>query len=564
MKLRLCLLILSAWLAPSIVQAQLARGTVVDASTGAPIHGAFVVLLNREGGRVAGMLTGAQGEFVFRAPTGRYSLRAERIGHSSATSAPFDLASEQTVSVRLQLEVAALRLKEISVRGEERCVGRPDVSLRTAEVWSEARKALEVTAFVERGAATFRSRSYQRDLDLDLKEVGAPEWKFSTTSGNRAFSAAPPDSLAKYGYVQSREGETFLYGPDAELLLSHSFLTQHCFRLERRNDRRGLLGLGFTQVRGRELPDIAGVLWLDEQTGALRFIEYGFTNLDHYADRRYAGGRTEFEQLPNGAWIVRRWYIRAPRLARTTGGTIRVIGTHEEGGEVLDAELADQPTATLVPRVSVEGFAFDSIRWRPLEGARVYLSGTPFKTVAGTAGKFQMDSIPAGSYYLAFAHPLMDSLPVYPAPRQIQLDSAVTRVDVAFPSLDGILAEQCPRGDSIRSIKAPQDTVNARRALLFGKVTQATGVQDTFRVRASWTEYTSASGRQEVTLDQIQVRPVVTEVTTDANGNYTLCDLPTDLPIRVEVVFGKLGLMRDTVRINATRLARHDIRLSRR
>jgi hypothetical protein len=541
---------------PVALHAQVARGTVIERGSGAPIHGAFVRLLDAQGRQLAGVLTGLQGEFVFRAPPGKYSLRADRIGHQTANSAPFDLIVGETSTFKLALEVAALRLPEISVRGDQRCVGRPEGSKQTAEVWAEARKALEVAAWVEAGGATFRTRSFERNLDLELQDVTQIQQRFGVSAGKRAYRSAPADSLALRGYVQDRDSTTFLYGPDAELLLSNTFLAQHCFRLERRNDRPGLIGLSFQPISGRRLPDIQGTLWLDEKSAELRFIEYGYTNRDHYLDRRYAGGRTDFERLPNGAWIVRRWYIRGPRLARIADtGEIRVIGTHEEGGEVLDAQIMGDPTVTtLVQRVSIEGIAFDSILGRPLEGARVYLSGTPFTTFAGVAGLFRMDSIPAGTYYIAFSHVRTDSLPSYPPPQRIQADSAVTRVNVATPAVQRLIDLHCPKGFPVMP-GAGEDSVPALRGVVYGVVSRPSEPAEGVDVRVAWQRVFSPGG------NHVRVRPLALETTTDTDGSYMICGVPVDTPIRVTVLQRNDVIKSDSVRVNFTRFKRHDIRL---
>ena len=260
---RILLAALSACFAPaSCAVAQVARGVVVDAS-GAPVRGAFVQILNEQGQQITGVLAGEQGEFVLRMPAGRYSLRIDRIGHQTSTVALFALAAQEVRNFRIELHVSALRLPELSVRGDNRCVGRPDGNRQTANVWAEARKALALTAWTESNAvATFRYRNFERTLGLDLRDQKAPVTRTAARAGRGAYKSEHPDTLARRGYVRARSGcmgpscPQDLFGPNAELLLSESFLDQHCFRLTRRGDRRGLLGLGFEPISGRRLPDI--------------------------------------------------------------------------------------------------------------------------------------------------------------------------------------------------------------------------------------------------------------------------------------------------------------------
>ncbi len=545
--------------------AQVVRGVVVDAS-GAPVRGAFVALLNEQGQQRSAVLAGEQGQFVFLTGPGRYSLRVDQIGHRTGTEPLFELTDRDTRTVRVVLEVAALRLPEISVRGTNRCVGRPEASRETAQVWNEARKALTIAAWVEsRGTATFRYRLSERDLDLQLAEARQPRVRFQATAGKRAFSTADPDSLARFGYVQERRGETFLYGPDAELLLSNSFLNEHCFGLERSADRQGLIGLSFQPVSGRRLPDIRGVLWLDERTAELRFIEYSYTGLPFYADRRYAGGRTDFQQLPNGAWIVNRWYIRAPSLGRSIGSSdLRLIGSHESGGEVLDAQVAGSERAVLVPRVAIEGMVFDSVRGRPLEGARVYLSGTPFATVAGIAGKFRLDSVPAGLYYIAFEHPWVDSLPRIPDPVRLNTDSASLRnLQLAVPSAQRIIDDVCPPEERHRIAQLVKDTATSNRGVVFGAIHSASEVMSDVEVGVTWRRAYSFSGGP-VRLEDIRIRPHSLAVSVEPDGRYTICAVPIDHPLQIDLNVRQRMVQRDSMRLLPHGMMRRDFSLPRR
>jgi hypothetical protein len=551
----------------SNANAQIARGVVVDGSTGAPIRGAFVVLLREQGERITGVLSGEQGEFVFLVRPGRYSLRADRIGHRTATVAAFALAERETRNFRIELDVNALRLPEISVRGENRCVARPDGSRLTAQVWEEARKALTVAAWLESSEhATFRYRLVQRELDLELKETRRPSSEFKSGAGKRAFFAHNADSLAQFGYVQDRGGDTFLYGPDAELLLSNSFLNEHCFHLVRRANRSGLLGLAFEPVSRRRLPDIRGVLWLDEKTAELRFIEFGYTNRYMYDDQRYAGGRTNFRQLPNGAWIVQDWYIRAPRLARVANSTeMRVTGTYERGGSVLDAQVAGGPNTAMVTRTAIAGIVFDNVRHRPLEGARVYLSGTPFSTVAGAGGRFRLDSIPVGEYYIAFEHAILDSLPVFPPPVRLTADSTgIANFFLVVPSAEKMVDEVCPPEERLRLGRAARDTTHSNRGVVFGMVHSGDGLLGHVEVGVTWRRAYSVSGSPFAAISDLAMRPHSVATSVDADGRYVLCAVPIDHPVQIDLSLRQNKVRVDSVRLMPPGILRRDFVLPRR
>ena len=319
---------------------RVARGVVVDAS-GAPVRGAFVQILNEQGQQIKGVLAGEQGEFVV-AHAGRPLLAAHR-SHWSSDQHGADVRAGRPTNARLSHRAggfgAAAARAERARRQPLR--GPADGNRQTAEVWAEARKALALTAWTENNSrATFSYRNHNRTLDLKLREKTPPQVRTSSLSGQRAFHSVHPDTLALHGYIRQRPGMNEVHGPDAELLLSNSFVNLHCFRLERRKDLPGLIGLAFEPIRGRKLPEIKGALWLDERSAELRFIEFGYVNMRYFEDQRYTGGRTEFRQLPNGAWIVSRWYVRAPILGRGSGlRAVRVTGAIEQGGEVLDVRV---------------------------------------------------------------------------------------------------------------------------------------------------------------------------------------------------------------------------------
>jgi hypothetical protein len=550
----------SAW-------AQIARGAVVEEASGAPIRGAFVELINEQGQRLGGVLSGENGEFVFLARPGRYQLRAQRIGHRTSSIPAFDLADRQTREFQLRLAVNAFRLPEISVRGEARCSGRPEGNAQTAQVWEEARKALTVAAWVESAMpATFRYRLLERDLDLDLNETGRPQMRFNSTAGTRAFHSASVDSLSEFGYVQDRNGETYLYGPDAELLLSNSFLNQHCFRLTRRADRRGMIGLAFQPINGRRLPDIRGVLWLEEQSGELRFIEFGYTGRELYGDTRYAGGRTTFRQLPNGAWIVQNWYIRAPRLGRAHNTQeIRVLGTHEVGGDVLDAQLSVTGNTTIVARTAVTGLVFDNIISGPLAGARVYLSGTPFSATTNHQGRFRIDSIPVGDYYIAFEHPRLDSLPIYPPAVPFRADSAViANMVLTLPAGERIIEEVCPPEERLRTLRAARDTSDSNRGLIFGTVHDPEKLFGSVEVGLTWRRAYAVTGASTASLGNIAMRPHSIAASVDDNGQYFICGVPIDHPVVIDLSIRQRVVRRDSVRLMPPGLIRRDFTVPRR
>src|SRR5687768_3774976 len=79
---------------------------------------------------------------------------------------------------------------------------------------------------------------------------------------------------------------------------------------------------------------------------------------------------------------------------------------------VATAALATPPlTAQEAPATaSVVGTVFDSIRIRPLAGARVRVDTSSLFTTTDADGKFLLQGVPAGMHELRIEHPTLDTL----------------------------------------------------------------------------------------------------------------------------------------------------------
>jgi hypothetical protein len=128
------------------------------------------------------------------------------------------------------------------------------------------------------------------------------------------FAEVHPDTLSQRGYWHyGTDGRIQFFGPDPTVLLSDAFSQDHCFHLVPSSRRtRRFVGLGFTPVAARGVPDVAGVMWLDAKTFRLASIEFHYTAVPPATDSSALGGSLHFAQLANGAWMVRSWSLRIP------------------------------------------------------------------------------------------------------------------------------------------------------------------------------------------------------------------------------------------------------------
>ena len=530
---------LSAVCAVAIVMhtanAQTIAGRVLGKLDGAPVVGAIVTLLDSASRATAIKLAEDSGAFDFAAPyAGSYTIRVERVGFRSTTTPPFLVRQGEKIDVPIVIASEGVSLRAVKVSADRRCMVRPQEGLATAALWNEARKALSATQLTQMAQAAARARrdphrfavrwrKFERDLEarsLAIQSEKQVEMEGETVT---PFVSADPEILARSGYVDGdlTSGSTF-FAPDAAILLSDRFLDSHCFRIQApEKDRRDdLIGLAFEPLRltsdgARSRVDVRGVLWLDRTSAELRYLEYGYVNLPFDADANRAGGRLEFRPLPDGRWIVWRWYIRTPRLERRHVPSIMqpnewqttMARVREQGAELLEVMPAGTQRVT---RAAITGTVFDSLRGAPLAGARVFLSGTSLAAVTSADGHYAIDSITPGRYLVSVLAPRLDSLLLEPPAREVLLSAPVTtQIELALPSVRTLSAQLCgePMADTASIVQGfVRDTGE----------TKAAGAS----VRAEWTTVTRLG------TASLRMEPTVLETTVSSRGRYALCGIP--------------------------------------
>ncbi len=522
---------------PEALAGQEVRGKVVQRADGRPIPGALVELRDGADSTVTRTMTGREGNYVLSAPgAGTYRLRVERIGYRRWTSEPLELAAGQSRSVRAEVPVEAVRLSDLDVSASRRCRTGPGESRRTARVWEETRKALEsVRATDRQGLLRFRIREYRRRTDRERDVVGEDSDTYVAV-GRHPFESLSAADLSEKGYVRSVEveGETVTdyFAPDASALLSDPFLADHCFRMAGRKD--GMVGLAFRPVEDRETPDIAGTFWLDPHTAQLRLLTYRYANVDFPTHRHRLGGRVEFLRLPEGSLIVRRWWIRMPRLGRTRlrmgrfvrAGEEAVTGYETVGGEVLDVYTPAGDTLRTAETAALVGTVRRSGSGDPVSGATVRLRGTDRRTVTDGAGYFRLDLLGGGRYEVAARDSLSLAAGLAAEVRTVELEAGASReVEVELPDRRAVHDAACPD-----EAPAPAAEGHPRTAALAGFVRDSAGDPvPGAPVEVRWDRWSARDlGADRPSGDRVERDRHERRVAADRNGAYRLCHLPAD------------------------------------
>ncbi len=335
--------LLAAHATPTRLSGQVVTGQVIDSTSGMPVGTGFVVLIDTTGNEIDRALSTSDGRFMLQAPdSGTFRLRSERIGYRAHESGPLVLPADTTVYYTLRVVAFPVVLAAVEVRGEEQCRVNPERAAETALVWEEIRKALAATAWDgSQELAYFRKYTYERHLNGDLQGIGDETGSTVQGVASQPYQSLPAAQLAQDGYIVDGEDEASYALPDAEVLLDETFLATHCFRVVRDSVARpGQLGLAFEPARDRDIADVRGVLWLEEETSRLKTLEVTFTRLPGGVRDRYAGGEVEFLQLPSGAWIVQRWQLLTPNiyLRQATEQQVTIMVISRRGMGIVSIE----------------------------------------------------------------------------------------------------------------------------------------------------------------------------------------------------------------------------------
>lgn len=524
--------VLVIWCATA--RAQIVRGVASERASGDLVAGVLVVLehaappsgIARAAG---GALTNERGEYAVRAPApGRYVITAKRIGVQRYRSEPFDLTAGETRRADIALDAVVYNLPTVVVSEAAFCVTRLDQLQRVAALWDEIRTALTATQL------SLRDRLFQGQISRYVRELDPRSLRVLSESRaemkgvlDRPFTSLSGDSLSKVGYWRQMSDGTALYSaPDADVLLSDAFQRDHCYGIAiGGRDRRGLAGLTFEPTLSRPVPEVRGTIWLDARTFELRLVEFRYTRIEPTPGSDRVGGEVHFARLKSGAWAVRRWFIRMPQYGRYAASPVGTEGRMpsviirpavyrllEEGGDVYAAglRLFERPAA-------VAGVVVDSAG-RPFGGVTVRVGNAPFSALADSAGRFRLDSLPAGRFTLIAEHPSYAALGSAVTDEEVELEEGATRQVTLRATGAAEIVERLCDG------KPPQRRRATIRLTMLDSTTAAP--LSSLGIWLRWPSPTAGDLGRTFGLRSM----------TDARGAVAFCDLPADTPLWIHVL----------------------------
>jgi len=338
----------------SSVSAQEIFGTLRLADGVTPASGAIVVATRAIDQTVlTRTITGERGTYVLRLAPDSIELRVLRVGQRPFVLGSFRVAPDQRVERSATLPDVPVALQTMTTRVATQCRVRPEGSETVAQLFDEARKALAASQLISNdGAPVARYALFTQSRTVRGGPLGLPQQTIRTSSTTAPFRSRSPALLSTGGYVsEEADGSTIYYAPDATVLLSDRFLSEHCLRLvDGPPDEPHLIGVEFEPARRRrDIVQVRGTLFMDRSTNELQRLDFTYVGLDAALMRANPGGRVEYTRLDNGVWFAHYWEIRMPRVSvRSQSSTLSVQasgwrprelvveGVLVTGGNVLD------------------------------------------------------------------------------------------------------------------------------------------------------------------------------------------------------------------------------------
>ena len=546
--------------------AQDVRVEVFEAATGKAVVGANVSLYDSAGNLpLGGGFSDQSGRLDLRAPgRGSFRVKADKVGYDTWISVQLVLG-ERVVLVRAGM--APMRAPApVVMRGDAACQQLTGPGTAAGDLWAEIKKALTATAITEaQGLLPLDVDLYERVLDRNLGIV-SEHAEQRTRISRRPAMGISWDQIDTTKRGDAPGGDVYR-APDAATLLSDPFVRSHCYAAIRGyGNESGLSGLEFKPARVAGLPELTGVLWLDPKDNSLRALNFDYVNLPIPLRIARTTGRVEFQQLPNGQWMVPRWYIRMPRVARVVSNDLRsptvardtLLGYQEVGGvarpagrggpRLASAQVAEDDSPSTASQSVIAGVVYDSTTGRGLKDVEVSTGGGKFKTITNAGGRYELTVDGPINDRLVFDHPRLRLFRVAEQVQGVSLPAgARSNASVIVPSYATLRSKLCGRNE----------TDTDAQGMITGYVTDAAGNPlPGAHVWAAWQiQWVEQNGRLVATNQQ---RTVETDTNTD--GSYLMCGISRGAKITAKVGIAGRNTIEEKLVAPASMVIEHDFR----
>jgi hypothetical protein len=576
MQLRPIILAASFAVIGSHAAAQDVRINVVEASNGKPIVGANVSVVDSTGVLLGAGFSDQNGHIDLPVPPrGSFRVRADKVSYDTWLSVVLRPAGKP---IRLRIGMAPTRIPTVVSQTASACQQLSGPGTPAGDLWLELRKALTASALTEaQGLVPLDVELYERVLDRNLA-VLSERTEERTKVPRRPATGISWDQLDSARRGDATGGDVYR-APDAATLLSDQFVKSHCFSAIRGyGAENGLTGLEFRPAKVAGLPELTGVLWVDPNANALRYLSFDYVNLPIPLRIARTAGRVDFQQLASGQWFVPRWFIRMPRTTRVTSTDVgsptvvrdSLVGYQEVGGTARPAGGArmvragnpapsasersvvlttDAPTAG---QSMLTGVVYDSTLGKPLMGVEVSTGGGRFKALTSDGGRYELAVEGPLSDQVIFDHP---RLILFRIPERVQNVSVPAgssgRAVVIIPSYATLRKKLCGQNE----------TGTDAQGMAVGYVRDAAGnpVRNA-HVWATWQIlWIEQAGRLVSTNQQRTV-----ETDTGPDGSYMMCGFTPGAQITAKVGMAGRGTVEEKLTIPRSMVLEHDFKLGTR
>ena len=490
------------WAVPA--SAQTYSGVVRDSVARTTVAGVVISAIDSAGRASSRTLSDQDGRYRLVITPATAKVRVQRIGYR-LRELPYRPSTDESVVLDLTVVALPSLLERVNVLSTSSCPKRRD-NAETQALYEQARAGLLATIVArEANPATVVRYAFDRPVmmwpDSAPVRVRIDSTLETTTSFRTTFTG---EELVKYGFKR-RVGDAWQYvGPDADVLLDEGFANGYCFSVaDRDRSRRSQIGLSFAAAdkqRGRV--DIVGTLWIDTVARALRSIEYKYTGAEGLAQFLDTGGRTQFQEMPNGIVIVTQWsnrllHERIDSIEDRFGNTRAVRGfVQNEGGGYLARATWPDGTRWVAPLGSAR-LVLKLNDSTPVVAQDVRLAETDYRGTTDSSGRVQLPDLFPGRYRLIVRDTLLEELGFEPDPQ-------VDFVSVAGMNLDATVRVQSTAEQLIRKCRNRTSrtdlvaVVNVKDAAV-----AAPGVKVDITIRdRQFSETTSASGSFVLCFDR--------------------------------------------------------------